>query len=162
VTTNEIDRGGRPRLFDEDELVARINGFDDLVLIEAALVEYSSHPGWAKGCTDWLWRKRAGDSTGGKHQYSSAARYRRMLAELPFDPLKPPGGRRRALRALAPERGHVELRLLAGGALAGAVAFAVFSPSEAARAILVLAADNARYVNLRGWSPGGQPRPHDS
>jgi hypothetical protein len=143
VTANEIDRGGRPRQFDEDELIARIDGFDDLVLIQAALVEHSSHPTWAQGCVDWLWRKRAGDPTGGKSR-PSVTNYRRMLAELPHDPLRPPGGRRRALRGLAHERGHAELRLLAGGALAGAVALAVLSPSEAARAILVLAADNAR------------------
>jgi hypothetical protein len=130
VTTNEIDRGGRPRQFDEDELITRIRDFDDLVLIEAALVEHTSHPTWAKGCVGWLLRKRAGqtDTPG-----SSAARYRRMLAELPFDPLKPPGGRRRALRELASQRGSADLVLVAGFAAAGMLAMAVFSPSEAVR-----------------------------
>lgn len=139
MTANEIDRGGRPRQFDEDPLIARIGGFDDLVLIESALVEHSSRPAWAKGCVNWLWRKRAGDPTGGIHP-ASEPRYRRMLAELPFDPLKPPGGRRRVLREAA-SRGSIQFALVSGLAGSGAaVAFAAQTPSNALRAIALLAA----------------------
>lgn len=120
MTAHEVDRGGRPRLFDEDELVARIHDFDDLLLIQAALEEHSSRPTWAQGCVDWLWRKRAGDPTGGKSQ-PSETNYRRLLAELPFDPLKPPGGRRRALR-LAAGRTSLQFALASGLASTACVA----------------------------------------
>jgi hypothetical protein len=70
--------------------------------------------------------------------------YRRMLAELPHDPLNPPGGRRRAIRKLSSQRGSAEFVLLTGGAMAGAVALALFSPSEALRLAGLLIADNAR------------------
>jgi len=129
--------GGRPRVFDEDPLVQRINGFEDLALIEAALVEHSSHPTWARGCVDWLWRRKT-DPTGGRSR-PQATRYRQMLAELDFDPLKPPGGRRRALRAIN-QNGIAHLQLLAGGSSAGLVALAALTPSVSLRLVLLCAA----------------------
>lgn len=136
MSAHEVDRGGRPRQFDEDQLIDRIEGFDDLVLIEAALLENGVTPRAAQGCVDWLWRKRAGDRTGGRNRVS-ASRYRRMLADLLIDPLKPPGGRRRTLREAARQRGSADLILVAGLAAAGAVALAIagHSPSEALRAL---------------------------
>ncbi len=141
------DRGrGRPRVFDEDELVARLEGFDDLALVKAALVEHSSHPTWARGCVSWLWAKRMGDPTGGVSR-RSAYEYRAMLAELPFDPLRPPGGRRRVLRELAREHGSAALALVGAVAGAGVAVIAAQNPSVASwLAPLLQAADNARAV----------------
>lgn len=134
----QTNLGGRPRVFDEDPLVERIGGFEDLALIEAALVEHSSHPTWARGCVGWLWRRKIGDPSGGVTR-RNATRYRHMLAELPFDPLKPPGGRRRALRALNGS-GMADLRLIAAGSSAGLVALAAVTPSTGLRlALLALA-----------------------
>ncbi len=113
--------GGRPRIFDEDHLIERIEGFEDLVLIKAALVQHSSHPTWARGNVSWLWSKKMGDPSGGVSR-SMAYEYRRMLAELPFDPLRPPGGRRRALRELAREHGSAHLAVVGSLAAAGILA----------------------------------------
>lgn len=135
--------GGRPRIYDWTELAQRAQTDEDFALIEHALRENSPRPAWAPGCVNAVWRVRAGDPTGGVSR-SMGYEYRKMLAELPFDPLKPPGGRRRALRELASQRGSADLALVAGFAAAGMLAMAVSSPSEALRLVSALAADNAR------------------
>lgn len=158
TTTNDINRGGRPLIYDWKPLAERVRTFEDVELLEAALREHSSHPTRAAGCANAVRKVASGDPTGGVSRQTGYD-YRKMLAELTFDPLKPPGGRRRALRELASQRGSAESLLLAGGALAGAVALALFSPSEAVRAFGLLAADNARTDpgRLVGVDSGGSP-----
>lgn len=131
MTANEVNRGGRPPIYDWTPLAERIQSIEDLAVIEAALREYSSKPTWAAGAAQALGKVKLGDVTGGVSR-KMGYHYRAMLAELPFDPLRPPGGRRRILRELS-QRGGAELAVLAGIATAGAVALAIFSPSEALR-----------------------------
>jgi hypothetical protein len=136
VTTNEINRGGRPLIYDWAPLAARVRTFEDVELLEAALREHTSHPTWASGCANAVRKVASGDPTGGVSR-NMAYRYRRMLAELPHDPLRPPGGRRRALRELASQRGSADILFLSGVVAAGAVALALFSPSGGSHAALL-------------------------
>jgi hypothetical protein len=113
MTMSQVNRGGRPKIYDWQELASRIRSPEDIIVIEASLREHSSHPEWARGCASALGRVAGGDPTGGVVRRSSL-RYRKMLAELSFDPLKPPGGRRRILREVANrEHGGVEFATLA-------------------------------------------------
>lgn len=92
---------GRPKsAYNELELVKRMAGFDDVIVVESIVREYSSFPRRATSCANWLWRIKMGDPTGGVHE-RTAYRFRELLAELPCDPLKPPGGRQRILREAA-------------------------------------------------------------
>jgi len=129
-------RRGKPRLFDEDELIARIRDrARDLVALRLALEANGESPAAAAACARFLESKSDGDPTGGVAP-KSAYRYRRMLYDLPSIPLPPSPRRRRA----ASEHGSSDLGLVAVGAMAGAVAIAAQSPSVALCATALLAA----------------------
>ena len=125
---------GRPKLFDELELVDRIQNRDDLFRIQEALVANGEPAGQSRGLIFWLDSLRAGDPTGG-YGPTSAKRYRAMLARLPEIPLPP--ANRRTRRAAA--RGAVSTRLLAAVGSAGILAFAA-QPGPVALRLLALGA----------------------
>ena len=113
MTQAETRGPGRPKAYDEDELLGRVKSIDDLVRVRDAL-EANGEGGTARGTFSWLVAKWAGDPTGGAH-YDSATRYRAALARLPHDPL---GHSRRRVRNVPPgQRGAIRLStaLLIGG-----------------------------------------------
>jgi len=125
---------GRPKAFDEHELLERVRSIDDLVRVRDAL-EANGEGGTARGVFGWLVALWAGDSSGGVHA-GSAARYRAALARLDRDPLNAPKGRK-SVRA---QRGAAGLRLVMAGAGAGALALAALSSPQALPALARLAA----------------------
>lgn len=98
MTHAEIRRGrGRPRTaYDETELAARIEGFDDLFKIQDALERNGNTASAASGAITALARIQHGDPTGGVSE-RTLYRYRQMLGELGSDPLRGPGRRRRSV-----------------------------------------------------------------
>lgn len=142
MTQAETSRGpGKPRSFDEDELLARVRSIDDLVRIREAL-EANGEGLLARNTFGWLAAKWAGDPTGGGVSRMTETRYRTALARLGRDPLRPTGVRRRS----RPQRGSAELVLVGAVAGAGALALAAGGSQGASFALLQFAraiADNA-------------------
>lgn len=147
MTQAETNRGrGKPRAFDEDELLARVSSLDDLVRVRDAL-EANGEGLMARNAFAWLIAKWNGDPTGFTRRSESV--YRAALARLPEIPLPPAPKRARAGRG---QRGSAELVLVSAGAVAGAVALSALAGPQAANFVVALAcrfaADNAPYVKL--------------
>lgn len=144
MTQAETTRGrGRPKTFDEDELLARIHSIEDLHKVRAAL-EANGEGLTAKNTVAWLAARRAGDPTGGV-SLMSASRYRAALARLDEIPLPPVPKRRRI--ATRKQSGNAHLALVASAAAGGAMVLASLTGPEILNLALSFAsraiADNA-------------------
>lgn len=127
MTQAETRGRGKPRAYDEDELLARVSSVDDVVRIREALVANGEGPFFARQLCNWLLMKFNGDETGGGVSRPAVGRYRVALARLPKDPLKGSGRRRSARNT----RGSVQIGLVRTGSAVGALAMAAAAHPEA-------------------------------
>lgn len=95
MTQAETHRSvGKPRAYDEDQLLERVSSVDELVRVRDAL-EANGEGLTARNAFSWLTAKWVGAPSGVSRQ--SEAVYRAALARLPHDPLTPTPRRRRSV-----------------------------------------------------------------
>jgi hypothetical protein len=136
MTQAETRGRGRPKLYDENELLARVHSIDDLIRVRDAL-EANGEGITSRNAFGWLAAKWAGDETGGGVTRQSEFRYRAALARLgPKDPLRGPKSKRNGRIVRPGEPGSVHPILVAAGAGVGSAALAALSAPEAVHAVV--------------------------
>jgi hypothetical protein len=120
---------GKPRAFDEDQLLDRVRSIEDLIRVRDAL-EANGEGRTAVNAFGWLAAKWAGDPSGGVDRRSATV-YRAALARLPSDPIGNPRRRRNGRIVPPGQHGGANLRLVGTAAGAGALALAGISPAHA-------------------------------